>query len=352
MAKKESVLTRSEKASFEIEYFIFHIINHDQKTPTYLENVTLNDPQKEFFKDRFSDVSEGIQHLFLDKENSVFFKSCKTMLEDPGKNFLSESKSLASSFQNIHFGNTLPGAFIIAIVKINSDRRLIFILKIDHKKVFGYQIKDAKAILNEVTNAFVEDNNAIQKSALIDVTDHYSWDVLAKDRSGSAEKPLTDFFSNFLNVTEKESPSTLTKQVVKTIKDWAVSNRLLKGLQQDVASYKQKGIEYLKGTALFNAEDCINSIFRDEVVDENRRKELTDDLKNYFDQVGLSGQQFIPSRSSITASVRKNVRQTAEGVKIEWEGNMTDNNITIPTERNEDGYYHITIKTNSIEIKN
>jgi hypothetical protein len=346
---KESVLSHAEKSSFVIEHFIFHIIRTDSEHPIYLETAELLPEQRSFFQARFSDVAEGVQHVFVDPENSTFFHDCTTMLADPKANFLPISKRLASSFQKLHSGNMIDGAFVIAIVSAG-ERKFIFLLKIDNTKVIHYDVKDAKALLKLIENTFVEDKKAIQKSALIDITGTSSWQVLATDRSGSAHKALTTFFASYLTVTEKENASTLTPLVVKSVTNWAINNKATLGLKEDVATYKNKAINYLKVAAQFNTGDLIDALFRDETDNVTELRRYKTNLKTHFDQDGLSGQSFVPNQGSLTLKVRKNVRVTAEGVKIEWDGDMKANNVSISDNRDEQGYYTITIKTNSYLI--
>lgn len=45
----------------------------------------------------------------------------------------------------------------------------------------------------------------------------------------------------------------------------------------------------------------------------------------------------------------KNIRQTAEGVKIEWEGSLEENNISISDIKDRQGLYKIVIKTSDIK---
>lgn len=134
MSKKESVLSEAEKDSFEIEKFIFHIILEAELKPIYLDEIILEKDQVEFFKARFKDISEGVQHIFIDKQKSTFYTDCCLLLEDPDKNFLSISEKLTDSFKKLHSKNTNDGVFITSIVKLTQNRRLIFLLKIDHKK--------------------------------------------------------------------------------------------------------------------------------------------------------------------------------------------------------------------------
>jgi hypothetical protein len=349
MAKKESVLSQKEKDSFEIEKFIFHIILESELKPIYLDEVVLDDSQVNFFRDRFTDVSEGVQHIFIDKNKSPFYKNCCNILKDPEKNFLPISEQLTASFKDLHNKNTNDGVFITSIVKVAGTRKLLFVLKIDHKKVYEYHLDGKKALLTEITKTFIEDKKAIQKSALIDVSDFYSWDVLATDRNASGKLALREYFAKFLGVVEKDTPSNLTPKVISTVRRWAIDNKAELGLTQDVSSYKNKAISYLMGAAKYKTKDCIQAVLADEP--EDQIEELSKSLKNSFDEIGLSGQSFTPNRNKIDAATRKHIRRTAEGVKIEWEGDAKDLNIVIPDEPNKnDGLYHILIKTSSLEI--
>jgi len=350
MAKKESVLTDVEKESFEIEKFIFHIILESELKPIYLDEIVLVDKdQIEFFKQRFKDVSEGVQHVFVEKNKSNFYKDCNQLLKDPGKHFLTISEKLTASFKEFHNKNMNDGVFITSIVKVNKTRRLIFLLKIDHKKVYEYHIKGKKALLTEITKTFVEDKKAIQKSALVDISDHYSWDVLATDRSATGKLALRDYFAKFLNVVEKDTPSSLTPKVISAVRKWAIANKETGKLQHEVSNYKNKVIDYLKGAAKYKTKDCINAVLDEE--DDDEKGELSKSLKSFFDDSGLTGQSFAPNLNRIDTAARKHIRRTAEGVVIQWEGDPAELNIEIPiVPNNNDGLYHILIKTSNLEV--
>lgn len=217
------------------------------------------------------------------------------------------------------------------------------------KKVYEYHIKDNKALLTEITKTFVEDKKAIQKSALIDVSEDYKWDVLATDRSATGKLALRDYFSRFLSVVEKETPSTLTPKVISTIRKWAINNKASGDLSFDVSTYKNKVIDYLNGTAKFKTKDCIEAVLDGE--NDNKLEVLRKSLKTFFDLNGLTGQSFAPNKGRIDKAARKHIRRTAEGVVLEWEGNPEDLNITIPLSPDkEDGLYHILIKTSDLEV--
>lgn len=348
MAKKESVLSQTEKDSFKIEKFIFHIIIQEELNPIYLDEIDLDASQVKFFKDRFVDVSEGVQHVFSDKVNSGFYQDCMSIVNEPDKKFLEISKKITASFKSHHNKNTNNGVFITSLVNVDEKRFLIFLLKLDHRKVYEYTVENKKALLHEITQTFVEDKRAIQKSALIDVSNYYNWDVLATDRTSGGKTALRKYFADFLTVIEKETPSNLTEKAVVVIRQWAIKNKSILDPKQDLSTYKKRGIDYLNSTAKFKTKDFIKAVVQDD--NNSREQKQMESFKSFCDDCGLTGQSFVPNKNSLNKKIRKNVRQTAEGVRIEWVGDSKEHHIEIPSKPDKnDGLFHIVIKTSKIE---
>ncbi|SDE18054.1 nucleoid-associated protein [Pedobacter soli] len=344
---KESVLSKAEKESFQIEKFIFHIIFKEDLQPEYLEEVTLNEAQETFFKSRFAEISEGTQFIFSDKKRSNIYKDCEDIVGDPDKNFIRASKSITYEFRKEHNKSTTDGVFITALVSVNGGQKLIFLLKLDHIKVYQYKVTKNKALLKEIKDTFSEDKRAIQKAAIVDISDYYKWDVLAKDRSATQlDTGITDYFRRFLDVVELETPSKLTELALRVASRWAGQNIDTLDPEQDPSAYKGRAIAYLKNADKFDTDEFINTIIYDE--DADRRQLLANSLKALMDDMGLSGQSFRPNAGTLSKSQVKNIRETAERVKIEWEGKAEESNIDIPNHPDEDGYYTITIRTSRI----
>lgn len=342
---KESVLTLEEKASITIEEFIFHIILQEDDEPAYLDAVVISDEQKKFFRDRLIDVSQGNQYIFSDKETAGTYKLCSEILEDTANNFLQVSKSLTADFKGRHNKNTSNGVFITALAKINGERDLIFLVKLDHKKVYRYQVKDATALLEEIKNTFIEDKSAVQKVALIDVSNHYIWDALVYDRA----KPggITDYFKNFLSVKLRDTPSKWTTDAARHPQRWASAHRELLDPDQQPYHYKERAIQYLSTTSLFNTDAYIEFVIKDE--DEVRSELLKKSFSDYITEAGLSGQEFTPNRGSLTARTKRHVLKTSEGVTLEWTGSAEDANININRVPDGNGLHTITVKSSNIK---
>lgn len=255
------------------------------------------------------------------------------------------SKEITSNFRTAHTGkNTNDGVFIITIASIKK-RKLLFLIKLDHKKVYEYKLQGSKALLEEVKNTFTEDKTAIQKVALIDIDSNVVWDVLVYDRSNPGS--ITGFFARFLSVLPRETESDLTKKTQSAALKWASQNKEIIDPGQEPSFYKTRARNYLMNTALFDTDDYINSVIQDD--NDERREVLKDSFLTFLTEEGLAGQNFVPKRDVLTPKDQtKNVRQTAEGVKIEWSGNMSDNNIYIPNQPNQNGEYIITIRTSDV----
>jgi hypothetical protein len=203
--------------------------------------------------------------------------------------------------------------------------------------------------MKEIQNTFVEDKRAIQKVAIVDVNDNFKWNVLAFDRNATGKKGLSDYFANYLEVIERETPSVLTQRTLSTVIQWAKQNKSFLNPDFEIAVYKQRAIDYLIKARRVNSKDLITAIVAD--TDMSRQKKLRKTLSHSFDEAGLTGQVYPPNIGSLKAAVKKNIRKTAEGIKIEWEGSPEEVNIEIPSMVNSnDGLYHISIKTSKIDV--
>ncbi len=340
---KESVLTIADKEAIQIEKLIFHIILNDDAQPHFLDELVITVEQKKFFKDRLADSAQGRQYIFSG-DNVPVYRMTKDILSDVESNFIKISKELTDRFRTTHTKTTNDGVFVISLASINK-RKLLFMIKLDNKKVYEYKLKGSKALLEEVKNTFVEDKSAIQKVALVDISPDVVWDVLVYDRSQPSG--ITDYFGKFLNVLPRETETQLTENAISFVRKWAGENRGELDQDQEPSHYKNRAIEYLNSVDIFDTDSFIRRVIFD--GDSQRRKKLQQSLLDYITVSGLAGQSFTPNKNALSKKTKTNVRQTAEGVKIEWIGDPQESNITIPNEPDpNDGNYHIEICTSTI----
>ncbi|NOT15273.1 MAG: hypothetical protein HOP21_06780 [Methylotenera sp.] len=341
MAAHDSGLTTMQLSNLNIEHFIFHVIHADAPdNPTFLAEVTISEEQRDFFTQRLRDAAAGTQLLFLD-ESPHLKEQCSNILTDQTR-FVELSRQVTQDFAGRHSRNSSDGIFVTAVVSTlladNEPVKLIFFVKMDHKVTYDYKLvqgdEGIKAVMSRIANALVEDKAAIQKSALIDVSGRFSWNVLARDRAGTGEDGLTDYFRGFLGARMREDASTLTVRAVTEVSKWAKSISLEDMPPgEDVFSFKARAVRYMEDNTVFNTDAFINTVVRDEDYDRKLRLEIN--LREKLTISGVAGQTFTPRPNSIPKKNRKSVYETEEGVTIIYEGEQDARRVSIRKEENE-----------------
>lgn len=341
---RESVLSDADRNQIRIEKLIFHIILKDELQPRYLNEVTMTNEQRSFFRDRLEDAAAGRQFVFL--EDSVTKAKSEELINCDNARFVQLSKELTADFRRQHGASTNDGVFIVSVASIGA-RKLIFLIKFDHKKIYQYHVQDGgRALLREVQDTFSEDKSSIQKVALIDVGDTAVWDVLVTDLRAKPEKGyITDYFKQFLGVIPRETDTDLTKQALSIAFKWAVENQADLPETQEASDYKSRAKAFLLGNETFDSDAFINSVILDS--DAARRERHRTSFKQKMEADGLYGQHFTLIHSALKRSATKNVRLTREGVRIEWEGAAEDVYYSV-RDRDENGQQTIIIKTGEI----
>ena len=200
--------------------------------------------------------------------------------------------------------------------------------------------------MTEVENALSDDKSSIQKSAVVDVSDAFTWDALAYDRV--ANPYLADYYKAFLGVTELHPDSELTRLAHATVRKWA---RQLKADDmpegQDAFDYIGRSLNYLTDHDLFNTDAFLDTVVRDENPDNKAR--LIAALRSELEASGVAGQQFTPKPGSLPNRIKRQIYQTAEGVTIMFEGDKDTHGLR--TETLYDGRERVTIETQKLTQK-
>jgi hypothetical protein len=342
---RESSLTKAEKESLTIERFIFHIIVKEEDEPRYLDEVRLGASERGFFRDRIAEASEGTQFVFVPEVDStppLLARLSRQILQD-GADFIGLSKNIAQEFKRRHKGNTSNGVFLIAVVSIMKNGapcRLLSLIKVDHTRVLQFETEGTTAILKELANTFVEDKAAIQKMALVDPSQAFAWDVLGSERRSPDD--LAKYFIEFLGVAIRENAYALTQRAVKVVKAWSrghSSDALPEG--ENLTTYKGRAVSYLESHDLFDTQEFINTVVRDG-EDESRKREMMESLREDLAEAGIAGQSFSPRPDSLK-SVKRSKAKTSRNVRIIWDGDPETRGITLPTEPDSQGRYHVEI---------
>ena len=356
---KESVLNDNQIESLGIQKLIFHVINVDgegEDRVIPLDEVALDDDQKKFFLDRIRSVAKGVQYDFI--PNNVTTKnSCNTLLTEP-ENFRKTSIELTHAFASHHKGNMSSGVFVTSIVQtvFTAGRpiQMIFLAKFDHRNVYQIVVRAKQngdgneVVMQKIADNLVEDKSAIQKSALIDISESFSWDVLADERKLKSSGEVTDYFKGFLGAQLKEVASVLTVRAVQSVRKWAYAleeENLPDG--EERGNYRARAVSYMQTQDEFDSDGFIEAVVKD--TDPVRREAVKASLKATLEEAGLTNQKFQPKPASLPRTDKKQVWKTAEGLTLEFSGESTDFGLKVE-ERNDgqDGYL-ISIKTKSYE---
>lgn len=350
----ESVLSQVQRNSLTIEDFIFHIIDPDlegDQKVVFLDEVQLEEKQKTFFLDRLRDVAEGTQYIF--KPDSVHLQEkCQQLLIEPNR-FNEISRQITENFASRHEAQMSAGVFVIAVVRylarIENWKKLVLLIKMDKRPSFSYTHSELDgrrvAVMSEVPNALNETKAAIQKSAVIDASNNFAWNVLAFDR---IKKPLlSDYYKGFLGVVERHEDSELTRKAHITVKKWAfklTQDQMPPG--EDALSYTGRALNYLTDHTIFETETFIDAVVRDD--DPQRKIKLASQLREELVTIGVAGQQFAPRPNSLPGKQRRQVYKTAEGVTIIFEGDK--NTAGLKVEDKAGGGKRVIIETGELTI--
>lgn len=319
----QSSIKKSDRGSIKIERLIFHVLNKELEEPGYLDEMTLTDMEKDFFSKRIADACDGTQFFFQkeeDGEPKIVERVASRMIDDDNE-FVSGSKQLAQAFLNFHKGKggATNGVFLISVISIQKGGipiKMIALMKVDDTRVLQFKTEGERTILREIQNTFVEDKSALQKTAILDVSDSYSWDVTAKERRRSDD--VAGYFKAFLGVEVLSNDYTLTALTMDTVKTWFKS--LPAGdipVGESLSSYKERASSYCNTHVVFNTDTFIDMVICD--GDEKRKGNFSDGLRNALEDVGVAGQEFSIDPKALSAS-RKSKARSSKNVMTTWEG--------------------------------
>ena len=358
MRNRNSVLTQPQRNELIVENFIYHILKSDEEQPEYLDEVVLStETQRTFFEKIISETGQGTQYNFTDKPTSHLVNACNSIITNPDTQFIDQSKEIARLFLNQHTGQTADGVLIIARATIPSGttrQSLVALIKLDYTTVLRQQRDSHQATrvrLEEIIEALSEQASAVQKKALIQLSDDYHWDVLAVERKKTGavldtEDAISDYFKRFLGVQLRKNDSTLTKQVVVECHKWAKSydgdlgGRTAADIRHSVINLMDA---FVDGELTY--EELKDRVCRHPNTTQAQR--MSNSFDEHMNEIGLGGITFSPKPGSIPTKDRKGEWVTDAGIKVIWQGERNPN--ILEKQRQADGSYVITIRASSIE---
>ena len=311
---KMDFLTENEITALRIEQLIFHVVQHEDVDPILLDETPIGEFES-FFLDRVKETLKGNGYEFV--KNSSTFQLLKDISSNPS-NFISNSKQLAVNFHATRSKRIKPGAIILMKLYAGS-KELFSIIKYDREQVLAFNLVDnSHAVLEEIVNSFTKSQSALQKSALIELSDE-GGKLVVIDRNVSYD--ITEFFKAFLNVRRLYTNEEMTEKVHEAILHTAHVHRndLPNEVVSKIRSITFQAIQHLE---VFDQEE-----FFDKVFGSHSSPKLVKTYENFLRKNNIESDSFKFVKNAIKPPKEKKYK-TREGVRISY-GNEAEETVKI-----------------------
>lgn len=332
-------LQEEQLESLTIDRMIFHVIGPEENELVLLEEIVPG-PYADFFIDRLRSTVSGIMFDFL--PNSSVLQSLNAIEKDT-KVFVAQSKTMAEQFKLGHGKNTSRGVFFTFALSAGEER-LFALLKYDHETVLSYTIQTtgsvSRPLIEELQDTFVQSPQALQKSALIRLTEN-GGEVCVKDRVAPAS--VTKYFQSFLGARRRFTPEKLTASLAELTKKVAkkCSSELSSDVRKDVRHRLYETIQNQDGFDPSNSEVFLTSVFGPLAENSSIRKEFERELK----AARIEGESFNFDRQAVPRPTKRRI-VTTEGIEVIFDREYANN---VVRERIAGGRERIMIETGGIE---
>ncbi|MCX5579455.1 nucleoid-associated protein [Kaistia terrae] len=195
---------------------IFHVVGPKDDDLDLMDEIDATGFES-FFLQRVRETNIGNRFDFIGEEQGIK-PTLNAMISRPN-DFVSLSKQLAESFHNQHRNvASSKGAFIIASVT-GATYPIFALIKFDDMQVLRFRQEKTpegriRAVVSEIGNTFVEDKKAMQKSALIALSDD-GGSIAVYDRTN--RKDIGQYFKTFLGVKRLYTPTEATTRFKKAL---------------------------------------------------------------------------------------------------------------------------------------
>lgn len=215
-------LDDDQLAALAIERMVFHLVGPRDEHFVRLEAVEPG-PHADFFLGRIKSVLTGAPYGFSDASSTR--ERLRRIAVDPTL-FQEESERLAEDFQRAHVGSAARGAVLLFALRCGPTQ-LFAILKYDDELVLSYDVSDTaggrkRVTLTELERTFVQNREALQKSAVAELTDEGGRLVVLDRRN---PQRVARYFETFLDAARIHQDEELTEKLVKATRDTIRANR-------------------------------------------------------------------------------------------------------------------------------
>lgn len=303
--------TDEELGSLRIKNMILHVVGGSSFTAAKARKVE----HEKFFIAKIIDTA--VDAVFSFEARS----STKARLQDiaSGKNtFEPAAQALALSFNNKHVGSSSDGALFIFEMTVKDPKvRIYSLIKYDYREALQQDPNNPAGTLLRIINAFIDDNRAVQKTALIRVVGGTAEDeVSARDRVKRAAPELSDYFQDFLGVTREVDDEELSRKALEVVQATLKKFKAdLPGQSVPKAFAHARGI--LGNTAIVNNKTIVQAILEGagSPVDPKLVKKITDETQRRIRKAKIDNLAFRPVRAVLRQPPMRRLK-TTEGVIV------------------------------------
>jgi hypothetical protein len=288
-----------------IERMIFHVVGPKEEHLVLLNEVAPGE-HSDFFLDRIRSTNKGLMFDFIDGSSLA---ASLNKIKDDANTFAEQSKILAKLFHSGHVGSASLGAFLVFILRCD-DEDLYALIKYDHETVLSYTINGADALMSALHDTFVKSPEALQKSAIIRLTDD-GGELAVRDRSSPTK--TSKYFQTFLGAKRRFNSTTLTVKLCEITKRVALSNSVLLG-PVIIRGISQRIFDYIQQASSFdpaNREPFLAGIFGALPEDSKVRMDFEKALSNER----IQSETFDFDRGAVTKP-QKTRLTTIEGIQV------------------------------------
>jgi len=211
----------NQENEIEIERMVFHLVGPSEQHFVRLQAIDPG-PYRDFFIERIRSVNAGLPYQF---SNASSTRERLRRIADDIETFQEESEELADSFQRLHGGSAAAGAFLIFALRA-SGQQCFALLKYDDETVLSYEFEEDEdgnriVTLDSLDRTFVENRDALQKSALVRLTET-GGELVVLDRRN--QQKVARYFEGFLDARREFEDADLTSRLVKLTRDVITKN--------------------------------------------------------------------------------------------------------------------------------
>ncbi|MBY3268421.1 nucleoid-associated protein [Rhizobium laguerreae] len=337
------LLDDASLGSLRIERMIFHVVGPNEEDLVLMDEVDVRSVG-DFFLDRIKETNIGNRFNFIGPHQGVR-PSLASIWKDQNS-FVEVSKQLAESFQAQHETvASKKGAFIVALLS-GLQQRVFALIKFDDLRVLRFRSEvgqdgRVKAIVSEIDNTFQEDRKAMQKSALIVLTEE-SGDVAVFDRTN--RQNITDYFRAFLGVKRLYTPEQATTRLKKALT--AAFTKHQTEASDDVRlSWRERLFNATRQRDAVEPEEDFE-VFGASVFGEFWKSvEFRQSVAKELDREKISGEAIVLDRKLFTKPTLRRLK-TLENVVLRYPEDL--NGVVVKIEKHKDGSAQIIINTERI----